>query len=124
MQSSFSAENVQFDWNPGFRVGFGHKLDEQSWDVKLYWTYFRTSQDAQVSVENAQTGAVVPEFFSGLVGSVVDGIPIFSQGIDRLEPDLQHDRSGTRKELCRRRIGLDSSVHWASKRPSFSKTCI
>ena len=48
--SSFSAENVQFDWNPGFRVGFGHKLDEESWDVKLYWTYFHTSQDANVSV--------------------------------------------------------------------------
>jgi len=56
-----------------------HKPDEQSWDVKLYWTYFRTSQDAQVSVGNAQTGAVIPEFFSGFVGSVVEGVPLFSQ---------------------------------------------
>jgi hypothetical protein len=77
--NSFSAENVPFDWSPGFRVGFGHKLDEQSWDVKLYWTYFRTSQDAQVSIENPQAGAVVPEFFSSLVGSMDNGIPIFSQ---------------------------------------------
>ena len=47
----------------------------KSWDVKLYWTYFRTSQDAQVAIEDGQTGAVVPEFFSGFVGSTFDGIP-------------------------------------------------
>ena len=29
---------------------------------------------------NSQTGAVIPEFFSGLVSSVVDGIPLFNQG--------------------------------------------
>jgi hypothetical protein len=74
--SSFSAENTRFDWNPGFRVGFGHQLDEQSWDVKLYWTYFRTSQDTNVSIGNADTDAVVPEFFSGFVG----GGGLFSQG--------------------------------------------
>jgi hypothetical protein len=82
--SSFSAENVQFDWNPGFRVGFGHKSDEQSWDVNLYWTYFHTSQDAQVSVGSADTGAVISEFFSGFVGGFADtsigNIPLFSQG--------------------------------------------
>ncbi|HLA83302.1 MAG TPA: Lpg1974 family pore-forming outer membrane protein [Thermoguttaceae bacterium] len=74
--SSFSAENVPFDWNPGFRVGFGHEWNEQSWDIKLYWTYFRTSQDASVSVADTTHNAVVPEFFSGFVG----GVGLFSQG--------------------------------------------
>lgn len=74
--SSFSAENVQFDWNPGFRVGFGYKLDEQSWDVKLYWTYFHAAQNAAVSVADTMNNAVVPEFFSGFVG----GAGLFSQG--------------------------------------------
>ena len=46
--SSFSAETLQFDWNPGFRVGFGFQPDEESWDVKLYWTYFHTTQNATV----------------------------------------------------------------------------
>jgi hypothetical protein len=78
-EGSFSAENVTFDWNPGFRVGFGHKLDEQSWEVKLYWTNFHTSQDAQASVENPQMGRVIPEFFSGLVGSMYDRVPLFNQ---------------------------------------------
>lgn len=76
---SFSAENVPFDWNAGFRVGFGHKLDEQSWDVKLYWTNFHTSQGAQASVENPQMGRVIPEFFSGFVGSIVYRVPLFNQ---------------------------------------------
>ena len=64
--SSFSAENVQFDWSPGFRVGFGHQLDEQSWDVKLYWTYFHTSQDAQVSIEDGQYGRGRPRVLQRL----------------------------------------------------------
>jgi hypothetical protein len=78
--SSFSAENVPFDWSPGFRVGFAHQWDEQSWEVKLYWTCFRTSQDARVAIDSGQTGAVVPEFFSGLVGSMADKVPLFNQG--------------------------------------------
>jgi hypothetical protein len=77
--SSFSAENVPFDWNPGFRLGFGHKFDDQSWDTKLYWTYFRTSQDAEVSIGNSPDAAVVPEFFSSFVGGSILGNPPFSQ---------------------------------------------
>jgi hypothetical protein len=62
--SSFAVENVPFDWSPGFRLGFGHQADEQSWDVKLYWTYFRTSRDVEVA---SGTSLVIPEFFSGFV---------------------------------------------------------
>ncbi|MCX7424679.1 MAG: Lpg1974 family pore-forming outer membrane protein [Planctomycetia bacterium] len=76
--SSFSADNVHFDWSPGFRFGFGHKLHDESWDVKLYWTHFRTSQDEHVAIEEGQPGVVVPEFFSGFVGSTLDGIPMFN----------------------------------------------
>jgi len=70
-QGSFSAENVQFDWNPGFRIGFGHKLDEQSWDAKLYWTYFRTSQTADASVGAVTDATVIPGFFSGFISGGV-----------------------------------------------------
>ena len=64
--SSFSVENVPFDWSPGFRFGFGHQSDEQSWDVKLYWTHFRTSHDADLSAGPNAIG--IPEFFSSFVG--------------------------------------------------------
>lgn len=60
--TSFATEDMQFEWNPGFRVGFGHQSDEDSWDVKFYWTYFRAPQET-----TASAGIVMPQFFSGLV---------------------------------------------------------
>ena len=66
--TSFSAETLQFDWSPGFRVGFGFQPAEESWDVKLYWTYFHTSQDATVG----GLSTVFTEFFSGFVGGDVN----------------------------------------------------
>ena len=66
--SSFSAETMRFDWNPGFRVGLGFQPDEESWDVKLYWTYFRTTQNATVG---GGLSTVFTEFFSGFVGGDV-----------------------------------------------------
>jgi hypothetical protein len=73
--SSFSAETMQFNWSPGFRVGLGHESDEGSWDVKLYWTCFRTSQEAAVSGD-----IVVPEFFSGAISG--DGRTFNAGSID------------------------------------------
>jgi hypothetical protein len=73
--SSLSAETMQFDWSPGFRVGFGHQLAPDSWDVKLYWTYFRTSNEAAASGD-----IVVPEFFSGAISG--DGRSFSSGAID------------------------------------------
>ncbi len=63
--NTFSAANVQFDWNAGFRIGFAHKPDEQSWDGKLYWTHFRSSENTTFPPGDQ---AIVPEFFSGFVG--------------------------------------------------------
>ena len=74
-ESSFSAETMRFDWSPGLRVGFGHQADEGSWDAQLYWTYFRTSQDAAVSGD-----IVVPEFFSGAISG--DGRAFDTGAID------------------------------------------
>jgi hypothetical protein len=66
--SSFSAQTMQFDWNPGLRVGFGYQSDEESWDVKFYWTYFRTSQDA-----TANGDCIFPQFFSSSVSGNASG---------------------------------------------------
>lgn len=62
--SSFSAENVGFGWEPGFRVGLAREPAEGGWDARLSWTYFHTSADAAVP---PGAHAVVPEFFSGFV---------------------------------------------------------
>ena len=61
---TFSTENVQFDWNAGFRIGLAHEFDEQSWDTKLYWTNFRSTESTTIPPGNH---AIVPEFFSGFV---------------------------------------------------------
>lgn len=41
--------NVNFDWNPGFRVGLGYGLNEDRWDTQFYYTWFRTNGDDRVS---------------------------------------------------------------------------
>jgi hypothetical protein len=62
--SSFSAETLHFDWSPGFRVGVSCQADADAWDVKLYWTNFRTSQQSAAG----GFAIVTPEFFSGIIG--------------------------------------------------------
>jgi len=61
---TFSASNVEFDWNAGFRIGFAHEPDKRSWDAKLYWTYFRSSENTAIP---SGKHAIAPEFFSGFV---------------------------------------------------------
>ncbi|MBN1909372.1 MAG: hypothetical protein JW818_06515 [Pirellulales bacterium] len=62
--NTFSASNVRFGWSPGFRVGLSHEPDSRSWDTRLYWTYFRSSENAAIPI-GAHNAA--PEFFSGFV---------------------------------------------------------
>jgi len=63
--STFSADNVQFDWDAGFRIGLAHKFDEQSWGTKVYWTNIGSTGNGEIPSGNH---AIVPEFFSGFVG--------------------------------------------------------
>jgi hypothetical protein len=61
---TFSAENIDFGWDAGFRVGVTHDPGERSWDSKLSWTHFGTSAEASLPPGEA---LIVPEFFSGFV---------------------------------------------------------
>ncbi len=74
--SSFSAETMRFDWNPGLRAGFGYQADEGSWDTKLYWTHFRTSEGATVG----GLSTVFYEYFSGFL--IGDPYPLNIASID------------------------------------------
>ncbi len=56
------APNVQFDWDPGFRVGFIREDSNQVWDSSFIYTYFQAKTNATIS-NNLQV--VFPEFFSG-----------------------------------------------------------
>jgi hypothetical protein len=73
---TFSAANVDFDWNAGFRIGIAHEPEEPAWDTKIYWTSFRSSANASFPAGEQE---IVPEFFSGLVSGdakIFDGANI------------------------------------------------
>lgn len=60
--SDFTAQNLSFGWDAGFRVGAGYNLEYDQWDTQLYWTWFRTKAN--------QTQKVFPEFIP-ISGSVL-----------------------------------------------------
>jgi len=75
--SSFSAEDVDFGWKPGFRLGFVHEPEEPAWDAKVAWTCFRTSE--QITIPTG-TSLVVPEFFSAFASG--DGFSFTGATLD------------------------------------------
>ena len=34
-------KSISFDWNPGFRVGFGYNMHHDQWDTQFSYTGFR-----------------------------------------------------------------------------------
>lgn len=40
--SSFTAQDLGFDWDFGFRIGAKYNLEYDQWDTQIYWTWFRT----------------------------------------------------------------------------------
>jgi hypothetical protein len=63
-EHTFSAENVDFGWDPGFRVGVAHDPGRQSWDTELAWTHWGTSAQSSIRAGEA---FIMPEFFSSFV---------------------------------------------------------
>lgn len=40
--SSNDLRQVDFDWDPGFRIGLGYGLKHDQWDTQAYYTHFHT----------------------------------------------------------------------------------
>jgi len=36
------SKDLDFRWDPGFRLGTGYEFGDQSWDAAVYWTHFHT----------------------------------------------------------------------------------
>ncbi len=68
-RSSFTAQDFNFHWDFGFRVGAGHSLTYDGWDTELYWTYFRThahqSQKTTSTLIPLEIETIHPELFAG-----------------------------------------------------------
>ena len=71
--SSFTAQDLTFNWDFGFRVGAGHNLEYDGWDTQLYWTWFRTETEQSQHVPTSDSVLVIaeimPEFFAGDLSS-------------------------------------------------------
>lgn len=60
----YTAANIVFDWDFGFRLGFTYEPTCNLWDSRLYWTNFSSGKSLGVS----PTGQIITsEFFSGFV---------------------------------------------------------
>ncbi|NGX49995.1 MAG: hypothetical protein K940chlam5_01604 [Candidatus Anoxychlamydiales bacterium] len=45
----FSTKSDEWDWRPGFRVGFGFYAMHDAWNVQADWTYIKIKSDSEVS---------------------------------------------------------------------------
>ena len=60
----FSSGSQEWDWRPGFRVGFGFYSNYDSWNLDVNWTYLRMKADA--NADNGATGVLLPLFLPPL----------------------------------------------------------
>jgi hypothetical protein len=44
-----SVENLNFQWDSGFRTGVGYRMPHDRWELFANWTHFITDADAQIS---------------------------------------------------------------------------
>lgn len=57
---------VDFGWDPGFRVGVDYGMKHDQWDTQFFYTWFRTNGKDQAST----SGQITPAFFANvLVGN-------------------------------------------------------
>ncbi|MDR3624098.1 MAG: Lpg1974 family pore-forming outer membrane protein [Chlamydiales bacterium] len=75
----YTADQVYFDWNPGFRGGVGYKDECGLWDTQLYWTYFSTRGND--SIPQQGLNVVIPEFFAGFISTINDFNLFYSAAI-------------------------------------------
>ncbi len=54
-----TVENLNFQWDSGFRVGVGYRMAHARWEIFTNWTHFITAADAQV---NTSTNYLYPEW--------------------------------------------------------------
>jgi hypothetical protein len=54
-----------FNWDPGFRVGFGINTPHDGWDLYANWTYFHTKARSEVSKGTQYPVFANPDYVSG-----------------------------------------------------------
>lgn len=63
---TFSAENINFDWNYGFRAGAAYTLNHDLWNTRIYWTHYTTN-----ATKTASDALILTEFFGGFIAGEI-----------------------------------------------------
>ncbi len=111
----FEGQNLTFDWDLGFRVGGGHTFGCDCWDVKLYWTWFRSHADKTLPKKNE---LIATQFFGGFInGDISESAKInLTLKYNMFDGQLGRDFSIAECFSLRPYIGLkggwiDQSIH-------------
>lgn len=103
--TDFDAKNINFNWDPGFRVGIAYEPVNPFWDTKLSWTHFTTQSRINSPPANQ---LIIPEFFSGFLSENV----FFGSNIDwklamnMIDLEASHQFNVTPSFILRPAIGI------------------
>jgi hypothetical protein len=102
--SSFTAQDFEFDWDFGFRVGAGYNFEYDAWDTQFGWTSFHTEAHQSQTV----LGIIHPEFFAAdLSRNLAQSAKIhWAFVFDMFDWELGRSYSVSKKFSLRPRIGL------------------
>ena len=65
---------VDFKWDPGFRVGVGYRMDHDCWDTQFMYTRFKTQGTDHVTSDDLITSSFLGNFyFENLAGFAFSG---------------------------------------------------
>ncbi len=55
-------KSLDFDYQPGFTVGIGTNVDRGNWDLYLQYTWFRGTDDIEISLNPAGNNVLIPKW--------------------------------------------------------------
>jgi hypothetical protein len=101
-------QSIRYDFNPGFRVGFGY---EGNWDTKLYFTKFDTKGT------DSANGNLTTEFIGGRLSQTIPATTFYQSGqadfhinFNMLDWNLGKHFDITDSLILRPLIGLEGGV--------------
>jgi len=75
VNSDFKSPN--FDWEFGFKAGFGYNSPCDGWDIGLYWTRYDGRASSHIEAEDLDSQSILP-IWSNLYAPTFGGISIFA----------------------------------------------
>lgn len=104
----FTPENINFNWNRGFRTGIGYESECPFWNSTVYWTHYsaKTTNSASRDFQ-----ILVPEFFSGFLGNsiFISGSVNWQIAMDTIDIEGSHPIKLSESFVLRPTIGIKAA---------------